>query len=79
MVVHKRRDDLFRHWILGFGSGDLIVRTGGANPQAFELPNVLFVGPKLRRRTTAPGARSGQPLTPGYSAEHRCRKRKVTP
>jgi hypothetical protein len=49
MVVHKRRDDLFRHWILGFGSGDLIVTTGGANPQAFELPNVLFVGPKLRR------------------------------
>ena len=49
MVIHKRRDDLFRHWILGFGSGDLIVKTGGANPQTFELPNVLFVGPKLRR------------------------------
>ncbi len=48
MVVHKKRDDLFRHWILGFGSGDLIVRTGGANPQTFELPNVLFVGSKLR-------------------------------
>jgi hypothetical protein len=48
MVVHKRRDDLFRHWLLGFGSGDLIVRTGGANPQTFELPNVLFVGSKLR-------------------------------
>jgi hypothetical protein len=48
MVVHKRRDDLFRHWILGFGSGDLIVRTGGANPQTIELPNVLFVGAKLR-------------------------------
>jgi hypothetical protein len=48
MVVHKRRDDLFRHWILGFGSGDLIVRTGGANPQTFELPNVLFVGHKLQ-------------------------------
>jgi hypothetical protein len=43
-----RRDDLFRHWVLGFGSGDLIVRTGGANPQIIELPNVLFVGPKLR-------------------------------
>ena len=48
MVVHKRRDDLFRHWILGLGSGDLIVRTGGANPQTIELPNVLFVGSKLR-------------------------------
>ncbi len=49
MVLHKRRDDLFRHWLLGFGSGDLIVRTGGANPQTFELPNVLFIGSKLRR------------------------------
>src|SRR3954452_8057567 len=48
MVVHKKRDDLFRHWLLGFGSGDLTVRTGGANPQTFELPNVLFVGSKLR-------------------------------
>lgn len=48
MVVHKRRDDLFRHWILGFGSGDLIVKTGGANPQTFELANVLFVGSKLQ-------------------------------
>jgi hypothetical protein len=47
MVVHKRRDDLFRHWILGFGSGDLIVKTGGPNPQTIELPNVLFVGGKL--------------------------------
>jgi hypothetical protein len=47
MVVHKRRDDLFRHWLLGFGSGDLIVRTGGANPQTIELPNVLFAGRKL--------------------------------
>ena len=48
LVLHKRRDDLFRHWVLGFGSGDLIVRTGGANPQTIELPNVLFVGAKLR-------------------------------
>src|SRR3954469_22344295 len=48
MVIHKRRDDLFRHWVLGLGSGDLIVRTGGANPQTIELPNVLMVGSKLR-------------------------------
>jgi hypothetical protein len=48
MVLHKRRDDLFRHWLLGFGSGDLIVRTGGVTPQTFELPNVLFVDSKLK-------------------------------
>jgi hypothetical protein len=47
MVLDKKRDDLFRHWILGFGSGDLIVKTGGPNPQTIELPNVLFVGSKL--------------------------------
>lgn len=48
MVLHKRRDDLFRHWLLGFGSGDLIVKTAGSNPQTIELPNVLFVGSKLQ-------------------------------
>jgi hypothetical protein len=47
MVVAKRRSDLFRHWLLGFGSGDLLVKTAGANAQQFELHNVLFVGNKL--------------------------------
>ena len=48
MVVEKRRSDLFRHWLLGFGSGDLLVKTGGANAQQFEMHNVLFVGSKLQ-------------------------------
>lgn len=48
MVIQKQRDDLFRHWILGLGSGDLIVRTSGATAQEFHLPNVLFVGHKLQ-------------------------------
>jgi hypothetical protein len=47
MILEKKRDDLFRHWLLGLGSGDLVIRTGGANPQIYELPNVLFVGSKL--------------------------------
>jgi hypothetical protein len=47
MVVEKRREDVFRHWLLGFGSGDITVRTGGATPQQFEMPNVLFVGRKI--------------------------------
>src|SRR5262249_34354306 len=29
-TVQKQRSDLFRHWILGLGSGDLIIRTAGA-------------------------------------------------
>jgi hypothetical protein len=45
--LEMKRDDLFRHWLLGMGSGDLIIRTGGPNAQTFELPNVLFVGSKL--------------------------------
>ena len=48
MVVAKRRSDLFRHWLLGFGSGDLFVKTAGANPQQFEMHNILFVGSKLQ-------------------------------
>jgi hypothetical protein len=47
MVVQKQRNDLFRHWILGLGSGDLIVNTAGASAHHFNLPNVLFVGYKL--------------------------------
>src|SRR6516162_2940713 len=48
MVVAKRRSDLFRHWLLGFGSGDLLVKTAGAQAQQFEIHNVLFVGNKLK-------------------------------
>jgi hypothetical protein len=48
MVVAKRRSDLFRHWLLGFGSGDLLVKTAGAHSQQFEMHNVLFVGSKLQ-------------------------------
>jgi hypothetical protein len=47
MVFQKQRSDLFRHWILGGGSGDLILRpAGGKDP--IDLPNVLFVGNKVR-------------------------------
>jgi hypothetical protein len=48
MVVAKRRSDLFRHWLLGFGSGDLLVKPAGADAQPFEMRNVLFVGNKLQ-------------------------------
>jgi hypothetical protein len=48
MVVQKHRGALFRHLLLGFGSGDLTVRTSGTNPAQLELPNVLFIGHKLR-------------------------------
>jgi len=44
----KQRDDLFRHYILGFGSGDLIVRTAGAERNEIRLQNVLGIGWKLK-------------------------------
>jgi hypothetical protein len=47
LSLEKKRDDLFRHWLLGMGSGDVVIRTGGANARTFELPNVLFVGSKV--------------------------------
>jgi hypothetical protein len=48
MTIQKLRSDLFRHWILGLGSGDLIVRTSGAQAHTFDLPNVLFLGRRVK-------------------------------
>lgn len=48
MVVQKQRNDLFRHWVLGLGSGDLVVNTSGAHSHHFDLPNVLFIGNKVK-------------------------------
>lgn len=48
MTIQKQRSDLFRHWILGLGSGDLIVRTAGAQTHQFDMPNVLFLGRKVK-------------------------------
>ncbi len=48
MVFYKQRSDLFRHWVLGFGSGDLVLRPAGLG-HALELPNVLRVGRKVKQ------------------------------
>jgi hypothetical protein len=47
MMFKRHRDDLFRHWLLGFGTADLTVFTSGANAQQIEMPNVLGIGRKL--------------------------------
>ena len=47
LSFEKQRDDMFRHWILGFFSGDLIVRTHGAEKEEIRLPNVLWIGWRL--------------------------------
>ncbi len=48
MGLEKHRDDLFRHWLLGLGSGDLTILTSGATHEQIEVSNVLFIGSKVR-------------------------------
>lgn len=47
MGLEKHRDDVFRHWLLGSGSGDLKIRTSGATREEIDLLNVLFIGSKV--------------------------------
>jgi len=47
MSITKQRSDMFRHWVLGLGSGDLHIAATGARAAEFTLTNVLFVGSKL--------------------------------
>ena len=48
MVVQKQQSDMFRHWILGFGSGDLIIKpVGVAHP--IEFDNVLLISAKVTK------------------------------
>ena len=46
-TVEKRRSDGFRHWILGLGAGDLVIRVGGQNGPTIEMNNVLWIGRKM--------------------------------
>jgi hypothetical protein len=47
MVFQKQRSDVFRHWILGMGSGDLLIKPSGGK-EFLDLPNVMHVGRKVR-------------------------------
>src|SRR5262249_51213592 len=49
MTLERHRGDVFRHYILGLGSGDLIVKTTGAQSHHYELPNVLWIGRKVQQ------------------------------
>lgn len=49
LLLDKKRNDIFRHWLLGLGAGDLHVKTGGPANIDFQLPNVLLIGLKLNR------------------------------
>lgn len=47
MVVEKYRNDFFRHWVLGFGSGDLNIKPYSSERESIEVANVLFIGWKV--------------------------------
>lgn len=52
IAIKKFRDDLFRHWVLGLGSGDIVMhpmQTGGSTREEMAIQNVLFVGYKLAK------------------------------
>ena len=46
-TVEKRRSDAFRHWVLGLGAGDLVIRAGGHGERAIHLDNVLNIRRKM--------------------------------
>lgn len=47
ITFQKRQDDLFRHWIVGLGSGDLVLHRTNVSRE-IDFPNVLFIGGKIR-------------------------------
>lgn len=49
ILLDKKRNDVFRHWLLGCGAGDLHIKTGGPSNLNFEFHNVLFIAAKLNR------------------------------
>ncbi len=48
VTLRKRRSDPLRHWVLGLGAGDLVIDIPGTGNEIV-LPNITFVGLKVRR------------------------------
>ncbi|MGJ8655602.1 MAG: hypothetical protein ACSHX6_04055 [Akkermansiaceae bacterium] len=48
VMMEKKLDNFFKHYLLGFGSGDLVIRTSGGKSEELFLPNVLRVDRVLR-------------------------------
>lgn len=49
LVFDKQRDNFFQHWLLGFGSGDLIITTAGGERERIYFPNVTRVSKRIDR------------------------------
>jgi len=53
LTFEKQRSDIFRHgilglWFLNIGTGDLIIKTSGAQNHTFDLPNVISIERKIK-------------------------------
>lgn len=48
MLFEQHQDDFFRHFVLGFGAGDLCLLTSGAKDVRIEIPNVIFAEQKVK-------------------------------
>ena len=53
LTFEKQRSDIFRHgilglWFLRIGTGDLIIKTSGAQNHTFDLPNVIAIESKIK-------------------------------
>jgi hypothetical protein len=49
VTIEKLRSDFFRHVMLGFYAGDVVIRTPGTQGQTFLMPNVLFASAKVNQ------------------------------
>jgi len=49
LLFEQRPADLFQQTILGFGAGDLLLKTGGAYRTEISIPNVLLASRTIKR------------------------------
>jgi hypothetical protein len=70
MSVEKQRNDLFRHWILGLGAGDIHISATGAKQGEFYVRNVLFVNSKMAKILRLTSMKPGENLPPIQTGHH---------
>jgi hypothetical protein len=61
MLFEKASQDLFRHFLLGLGAGDMRIVTTGARSEEILIPNVLFVDSHLRAMQQLVAVKPGEP------------------
>lgn len=62
LQFEQRPADLFQQTILGFGAGDLILRTGGVNKSEIVIANVLLANDRIRRAQQLLSVKPDAPL-----------------